>query len=91
MRERSRRTGPRTTKKNAPPIPVARGPVPRNAPQQPRGILRSYGPFLLVPAASIDIKVFQTFSPRAQAAPILHILHILHILLQTTKKARREK
>ena len=44
--------------------------------------------FLLI---SIDIKGFQTFAPHAQAAPILHILFILAILLQTTKKARREK
>ena len=32
---------------------------------------------------SIDIKVFQTFGPSAQAAPILQILTLLAILLQT--------
>ena len=31
-------------------------------------------------------KVFQTFGPDAQSAPILFILRILAILLQTTKK-----
>ena len=40
--------------------------------------------FLLM---SIDIKVFQTFSPRARAAPILQILAILAILLQTAGRA----
>ena len=37
---------------------------------------------------SIDIKVFQTFGPYAQAAPILQILPILAILLQTAEHWR---
>ena len=79
MRERLRETGPRTTKKRAP-APVARGPVPRKAPQQPlhiKGLSDLFSAFLLM---SIDIQVL------SDLAFILQILHILAILLQTTKK-----
>ena len=89
MRARSRGTDPRTTKKTHPRPRSARA-CPSHAPQQPLHIkvLSDLRPVLFL--ISIDIKVFQTFSPHSLAAPILQILFILAILLQT-KKARREK
>ena len=72
-------------------VPVARGPVPRTR-RSRRCILRSAGPCHLVSCcASIDIKVFQTFVPYAQAAPILQILFILAILLQTRRRNGRRQ
>ena len=74
MRKRLRRTGPRTTKQ--PPRPVARGPVPRKAPQPPLRhikVLSDLRPVLFL--MSIDIKVFQTFAPRARAAHPAHPAH----------------
>ena len=88
MRERSWVPVPRKAPKKRASVPVARGPVPRKAPQPPLHIkvLSDLWPVLFL--ISIDIKVFQTFSPRAQAAPILHILTILTILLQTVERWR---
>ena len=72
------------TEKNASPGPVARGTGPRKAPQPLHIKVLSdlFSAFLLM---SIDIQVL------SDLAFILQILHILAILLQTTKKARREK
>ena len=74
-------------------LTVARGPVPRNASQKPRGILRSYRTLSSCSCcASIDIQVL------SDLAFILFILRILAILLQTLRRhgggqapARRKK
>ena len=62
-------------------MPVARGPVPRKAPQPPLHIKVLTDLSLLFLPISIDIKVL------ADLEPILPILPILEILLQTTKRA----
>ena len=68
--ERLRGTGPRTTVARAARLlnRSARA-CPSHASQKPLRIKGLSDLVILFPAVSIDIKVFQTFSPHAQAAP----------------------
>ena len=78
-------TAPALRKKRTPGTRSARA-CPSHASQPPRRILRSYRTFSRYCfCGSIDIQVL------SDLAFILQILAILAILLQTTKKARREK
>ena len=92
MRTRLRGTGPRATvgREALRPYRSARA-YPSHAPQPPLHIKVLTDLFSLFPLMSIDMKVFQTFSPHSLAAP--HPANPAHPghPASDKKKARREK